>query len=53
MDEREYSLMEHLGELRRRLAKALIGVGIIAIGAFTVSDRLLESTVLPLFEDGP
>lgn len=48
MDEREYSLMEHLAELRGRLAKALIGVGIIGIAAFAISDRILKLLRLPL-----
>jgi sec-independent protein translocase protein TatC len=41
MDEREYSLMEHLADLRGRLGKALVGVGLVAIGAFAVSDHIL------------
>ena len=42
MDEKEYSLMEHLGELRTRLVRALIGVGVVSMAAFLVSDQLLE-----------
>lgn len=42
MDEKEYSLVEHLGELRLRLGRALIGVAILAAAAFAVSDTLLE-----------
>lgn len=41
MDEREYSLMEHLAELRKRLGYALAGVGVITILGFVVSDQLL------------
>ena len=48
MDEREYSLMEHLAELRGRLAKALIGVALIAVAAFFVSDTLLEILRAPM-----
>lgn len=48
MDEREYSLMEHLTELRGRLGKALIGVGIVAIAAFWVSDQLLAILRAPM-----
>jgi sec-independent protein translocase protein TatC len=48
MDEREYSLMEHLAELRGRLAKALIGVAIVGIAAFAISDRILHILRLPL-----
>ncbi|HEY4221770.1 MAG TPA: twin-arginine translocase subunit TatC [Myxococcota bacterium] len=48
MDDREYSLMEHLSELRVRLFKALIGVAIIAIAAFFVSDNLLTILRAPM-----
>lgn len=41
MDEKEYSLIEHLADLRKRLARALIGVFAVAAGAFAVSDPLL------------
>lgn len=41
MDEREYTLVEHLGELRVRLGRALIGVVLFAVGAFAVSEQLL------------
>lgn len=48
MDEKEYSLIEHLAELRKRLARALIGVGLIAIAAFAVSDELLAFLRAPM-----
>jgi sec-independent protein translocase protein TatC len=48
MDEREYSLMEHLAELRGRLAKALIGVGLVGIAAFAVSEQILAILRAPL-----
>ncbi len=48
MDEREYSLLEHLTELRGRLAKALIGVALVAVAAFGVSDTLLEVIRAPM-----
>jgi sec-independent protein translocase protein TatC len=41
VDEKEYSLVEHLADLRKRLARALIGVFIVAIAAFAVSDEML------------
>ena len=41
MDDREYSLMEHLSDLRLRLLRALLGVLVVAVGAFFVSDELL------------
>lgn len=48
MDEREYSLIEHLAELRTRLARALIGVAVLAIAAFFVSDELLRLVRKPM-----
>ncbi len=48
MDEREYSLMEHLAELRGRLAKALIGVAIVGMAAFAISDDILKILRMPL-----
>ncbi len=41
MDEREYSLLEHLGELRKRLGYAVIGIGIITVLGFAFSNQLL------------
>lgn len=48
MDEREYSLIEHLADLRKRLGRALIGVGIVAVAAFAAADRLLELLRAPM-----
>lgn len=48
MDEKEYSLVEHLAELRLRLGRALIGVAILAFAAFAVSDTLLELLRQPM-----
>ncbi len=42
MDEKEYSLVEHLGELRARLGRALIGIAVLAMAAFYWSDDLLR-----------
>ncbi len=48
MDEKEYTLVEHLAELRLRLGRALIGVVIIAVAAFAVSEQLLELLRAPM-----
>lgn len=48
MDEREYSLMEHLADLRGRLGKALIGVALVGVAAFAVSDHMLAFLRIPL-----
>lgn len=48
MDDREYSLVEHLAELRKRLVRALIGVGILAVASFGVSDQLLRMVRAPM-----
>jgi len=48
MDEKEYSLVEHLGELRLRLGRAVVGVAILAMAAFAVSDTLLEILRTPM-----
>lgn len=42
MDDKEYSLIEHLSDLRTRLMRALIGIAILAGAAFAVSEQLLE-----------
>lgn len=48
MDDKEYSLVEHLADLRTRLSRALIGVTILAFAAFAVSDQLLELLRMPM-----
>ncbi len=48
MDEKEYSLVEHLGELRKRLGRALIGIAVLAMAAFAVSDQLLDLLRQPM-----
>ncbi|OGQ09708.1 MAG: twin arginine-targeting protein translocase TatC [Deltaproteobacteria bacterium RBG_16_71_12] len=48
MDEREYSLLEHLAELRKRLGYALLGVAFVSIAGFAVSDQLLEWLRAPM-----
>lgn len=40
--------MEHLGELRRRLGYALVGVALVAVAGFAVSDQLLEWLRAPM-----
>ena len=42
MDEKEYTLVEHLGELRKRLGYALGGVLVATVGCFFVSEWLLH-----------
>jgi sec-independent protein translocase protein TatC len=48
VDEREYTLVEHLAELRQRLGRALIGVVLLAVAAFAVSEQLLELLRAPM-----
>jgi len=48
MDDREYSLMEHLAELRGRLGKALVGILLVAVGAFFVSEEILAIIRAPM-----
>ncbi len=48
MDEKEYSLVEHLAELRLRLGRAVIGVAILAVAAFAVSEELLALLRAPM-----
>lgn len=48
LDTREYSLMEHLGDLRMRLMRASIGVFVVSIGAFVVSADVLELLKRPM-----
>lgn len=50
MDEREYSLIEHLADLRKRVARAMLGVVVVAAGAFFVSDELLAALREPMIE---
>jgi sec-independent protein translocase protein TatC len=48
VDEREYSLVEHLAELRTRLVRALVGVGALAALCFGVSEQLLRLVRAPM-----
>jgi sec-independent protein translocase protein TatC len=48
MDEKEYSLVEHLADLRVRLLRAVVGVAILAFAAFAVSDQLLDFLRAPM-----
>jgi sec-independent protein translocase protein TatC len=50
VDDKEYSLVEHLAELRLRLSRAVLGVVILACAAFGVSDALLEFVRAPMQE---
>jgi len=44
--------LEHLEELRRRIIKSLVAVIIFAIGAYFISDRLVDIVVAPLHDVG-
>lgn len=48
MDDREYTLFEHLADLRQRLVRAAIGVVAISLAAFAVSEELIHLLRLPL-----
>lgn len=48
LDTREYSLLEHLGDLRKRLMRAAVGVFVVTIGAFAVSADVLELLKRPM-----
>jgi sec-independent protein translocase protein TatC len=59
MDEREYSLFEHLADLRVRVVRACIGLGIVTIAMFppipgvtdrSISELLLEWLRLPMIK---
>jgi sec-independent protein translocase protein TatC len=47
-DDREYSLLEHLSDLRSRLARASLGVMIISLGAFAVASDILRLLRVPM-----
>jgi sec-independent protein translocase protein TatC len=42
LDDREYSLVEHLSELRDKLVRAAIGIFAVSLGAFAVSEDILK-----------
>jgi sec-independent protein translocase protein TatC len=42
VDEREYTLIEHLADLRRRIGRAVVGVALLSFVAFGFADALLE-----------
>jgi sec-independent protein translocase protein TatC len=42
VDDKEYSLFEHLAELRKRVGRAVVGVAILSFVAFGLADALLE-----------
>lgn len=50
--ENEMSFLDHLEELRRRIIKSLVAVVIFAIGAYFISDRLVDIVVAPLHDVG-
>jgi sec-independent protein translocase protein TatC len=48
MDDQEYTLIEHLRDLRTRLVRAVIGLTIAAFGCFFIGDQLLEIVRRPM-----
>jgi sec-independent protein translocase protein TatC len=42
VDEKEYTLIEHLADLRQRIGRAVLGVGLLSLVAFGFADVLLE-----------
>lgn len=48
MDEKEYSLIEHLGDLRKRLLRAVLGVTVVAALVFGIADELLDQLRRPM-----
>lgn len=48
IDNREYSLIEHLADLRDRLVRAAIGVFAISMLCFAVSEEILELVKQPM-----
>jgi sec-independent protein translocase protein TatC len=50
VDDREYTLFEHLADLRIRIGRAVIGVALLAFLSFGVADALLELIRGPMVE---
>lgn len=50
MDDREYSLLEHLNELRQRIMRAALGVFPISLATFAVSKDILEILKQPMLQ---
>lgn len=48
LDQREYSLIEHLSDLRKRLGRATIGIFVISLGTFAVADDILRLLRVPM-----
>lgn len=48
MDEREYTLIEHLTELRLRVVRASIGVVLVSLGAFAIAEDIIHLLRIPL-----
>lgn len=48
MDEREYTLMEHLSDLRKYLFRAVVGVLVISLVVFNFSADLLDILRMPM-----
>ena len=50
--EKEMTFIDHLEELRKRILKALVAVGIFAVAAYFISDRLIDIITTPLRDVG-
>jgi len=50
VDEREYTLFEHLAELRKRIGRAVVGVALLSCVAFGFADALLELVRGPMLD---
>ena len=50
--EKEMTFIDHLEELRKRILKALVAVGIFAVAAYFISDRLIDIITAPLRDVG-
>ena len=48
MDEREYTLIEHLTDLRKRVVRAGIGVVVVSFACFAFAEQLIELLKVPL-----
>ena len=50
VDEREYSLVEHLADLRTRLFYAVLGIFVATFGCFAFSDAFILWLKTPMAE---
>jgi sec-independent protein translocase protein TatC len=50
VDDREYTLIEHLTELRTRVVRAAIGVVLVSFAAFAAAEEIIQLLRIPLEE---